>query len=162
MDRIKVLAPIALAAWALLGEQGARLAGFEVPAISLRWAIVAAAVGFFITPRRDRAPLGRGRAIAAVAMASAFVVLSVWRSAVLDPPLGLAVGINNKDGVRREVIADSLQLPGRRELRRLTGEATQRALRDRGRSRNPAERALPIRARMRRYVRHTARRHPAC
>ena len=122
MDRIKVLAPIALAAWALLGEQGARLAGFEVPAISLRWAIVAAAVGFFITPRRDRAPLGRGRAIAAVAMASAFVVLSVWRSAVLDPPLGLAVGINNKDGVRREVIADSLQLPGRRELRRLTGE----------------------------------------
>ena len=122
MDRIKILALTILAAWALLGEQGARLGGFEVPPISMRWAILAAAVGFFLAPRRDQPRLGRRAALAAVAMAAAFGAISAWRSAALRPALGIPIRINSAGGIGREALANSLQLPGRRELRRLTGE----------------------------------------
>ncbi|GEM_PF-3619291 len=124
MDRIKILAPTILAACALLGEQGARLGGLEVPPISIRWALLAAAAGLFLSPRRDQPRLGRRVAVAAVAMAAAFGPISVWRSSALRPALAIPIRIQHihDAGSPREALASSLQLAGRRELRRLTGE----------------------------------------
>ena len=119
MDRIKLAAPVLLAAVALLGDSGARIGPFVVPELSFGWALAAVAVGVFLAKPSDEA-LGRRDAIVALLLVSTFVGLWAWRSSVLQPPLGLPVSVVIRDSAPRTVTADTLQLRARRDLRRLT------------------------------------------
>lgn len=117
MDRVRVLSPALLALVALLGEQQARLGPLFVPAIGFRWVAAALVAAFLLTPRRNERRLGARDAAAAAVLGIAFVSWVVWRSSALGPPVSLIVTLDGN----RTVVAETLQLEARRELRRLTG-----------------------------------------
>ena len=117
MDRVRSLAPTLLAALALLGQQGARFGPFIVPDIRFRWVLLVVAAIFLLTPKREGRRLGARDAMLATALALTFAVLALVRAAALDPPLALTVTMDGE----RTVIAESLQIAARRDLRRLSG-----------------------------------------
>ena len=113
MDRVRSLAPTLLAALALLGQQGARFGPFIVPDIRFRWVLLVVAAIFLLTPKREGRRLGARDAMLATALALTFAVLALVRAAALDPPLALTVTMDGE----RTVIAESLQIAARRDLR---------------------------------------------
>ncbi len=117
MDRVRLFAPTLLATIALLGEQGARVGALLIPRISLSWVVLLLAAIFLLTAKRDDRRLGIRDVAAAALLAVGFIALTLWRGAALTPPLSLVVTLDGQ----REVVAESLQLHARRDLRRLSG-----------------------------------------
>lgn len=117
MDRVRVAAPAFLAVVALLGEQEARFGPVFLPRIGFAWVVAVLVALFLLATRRDDRRLGARDAMMALGLASTFVLVTLWRHDALSPPLSLAVTVNGN----RTVVAESLQLEARRELRRLTG-----------------------------------------
>jgi hypothetical protein len=117
MDRVKALALTLVAAIALVGEQGARFGPFVVPRLSLTWVVLLLVVIFFWSAKSNERRLALRDAVAAMSLGLGFVVLTLWRASALTPPLSLNVTLNGE----RDVIAQSLQLEARRDLRRLSG-----------------------------------------
>lgn len=108
--------PLLAAAWYLLGQQGARLGSFPVPALSAWWVLAAVAANFLIARRGPRVA-GARLALEAAALALAFVALAFLRHASLVPALELMASVEDGGRVR----LTRIQIPERRDLRRLTG-----------------------------------------
>ena len=118
MDRVKFVGPTLLATIALLGEQGARVGSFAVPRISFSWIVVVLAAMFLFSAKRDDRRLGLRNVGAAALFGIGFVALLLWRGAALTPPMSLVVTMDGQ----QELVAQTLQLEARRDLRRLTGQ----------------------------------------
>ncbi len=118
MDRVRLFAPSGLAVWILLGQQGARFGSFIVPETSWRWLLAAAVIVYFTSPQRDDVRLGRREVALALVLAVSFAGLTLWRHRALAAPLGVTVTIDGE----RSVVAPTLDLERRRDLRRLTGK----------------------------------------
>jgi hypothetical protein len=116
---------VAIATWAILGAQGARLGPLAVPALSPWWVVAAAALVLLLTPQKRSGGAGGGNAralagapIEGVLLLLSLVVLLTWRHEALHPKAPLDFVVNRGGAPRR---GSSLQLERRSELRRLTG-----------------------------------------
>lgn len=117
MDRVKFIGPTLLATIALLGEQGARIGALVIPQISFSWAVFLLVGIFLLSAKCDDRRLGARDASAAALLGLGFIVVTLWRGAALSPPLTLAITVDGQ----QELVAQSLQLEARRDLRRLSG-----------------------------------------